>query len=468
MRLTIKEPHIELYKDGFEGNCKLQREGTGKQLSQLVEDFDESLVIALDGAWGSGKSFFLKCWVGQHLQDHGAATQTVYFDAFQHDYLDDPLFALTLRVKEMLEKDGVASDADGSADKARRQKRKEAAIRLGKAALRVGAAIATFGATEHLGDLGDAAALAIKDEALNATNLESPEEEKFWKAQHARVKAMVEFKAALTLLTSPDEAGAPTQKLVIVIDELDRCRPDYALSLLEIIKHFFAVDGVHFVLGVNLKELQNSVKARYGAGVDAALYLQKFVTLGLRLGEPTNHDLPSDYLRYFSAIANEMGISHHNGTSIARDYLHLMQGSDVLSLRGLQKLARHIALTSTRLGNPHDGWGTDTTRYHPFLTIGLFILDSFKPEQLGKVRSRSEQWSEISSFFHLVVPESSSARGLHISTAWHLCYQQESDYHHWGELLGQTDYQNWTESYDRSVLRHLIETQVDQIQFYSS
>jgi predicted KAP-like P-loop ATPase len=63
------------------------------------------MVIALDGAWGSGKSFFLKCWVGAHkLENEGTAT-TVYFDALSYDYLDDPLVALTGAIDHA---DGVA------------------------------------------------------------------------------------------------------------------------------------------------------------------------------------------------------------------------------------------------------------------------------------------------------------------------------------------------------------------------
>ncbi len=71
MRLTMPAPKIKLYKDGFAGHDKLGREKTGHRLSELVERIDDPLVIALDGAWGSGKSLFLKCWVGEHLKRDG-------------------------------------------------------------------------------------------------------------------------------------------------------------------------------------------------------------------------------------------------------------------------------------------------------------------------------------------------------------------------------------------------------------
>ena len=51
---------------------------------------------------------------------------------------------------------------------------------------------------------------------------------------------------------------------VIIIDELDRCRPDYAVKTLEILKHFFDIPGLVFVLAIDEKQLQNSVKTLFG------------------------------------------------------------------------------------------------------------------------------------------------------------------------------------------------------------
>src|SRR3954466_1508030 len=74
-----------------------------------------------------------------------------------------------------------------------------------------------------------------------------------------------------------------TKPLILIIDELDRCRPNFSLQLLERIKHFFSVPNVHFVLGTNLTQLENSIAALYGNGIDTPVYLQKFVHLTLFL-----------------------------------------------------------------------------------------------------------------------------------------------------------------------------------------
>lgn len=68
-------------------------------------------------------------------------------------------------------------------------------------------------------------------------------------------------------------------RLVILIDELDRCKPSYAACLLERIKHFFNNDSVTFVFSVNLSELQHTIKQHYGRDFDAYRYLGRFSIL---------------------------------------------------------------------------------------------------------------------------------------------------------------------------------------------
>lgn len=106
----------------------------------------------------------------------------------------------------------------------------------------------TAGATEIAGVIVDAGLEAGSKELEKAAG-------EFWKKEDGKRAAMEQFREALRKLTEPEDGEAP-KKLVVVIDELDRCRPDFALTLLEIVKHFFAVPHVHFVLGVNLRELQ--------------------------------------------------------------------------------------------------------------------------------------------------------------------------------------------------------------------
>jgi hypothetical protein len=83
--------------------------------------------------------------------------------------------------------------------------------------------------------------------------------------------------------------------VVIFIDELDRCSPDFAVRLIERIKHFFEVPNLVFVLLLNREQLEKAVKGRYGSEVDASAYLGKFVHFFLRLPKGrVNADNPID------------------------------------------------------------------------------------------------------------------------------------------------------------------------------
>ena len=97
MKIVPPEPSVDLYNEGFEEPDILQRRNTGDALSDLLNRIDDPLVVALDGRWGTGKTHFLKRWAGAH---EGATA--VYFDAFAHDYISDPLPALVSVPEERL------------------------------------------------------------------------------------------------------------------------------------------------------------------------------------------------------------------------------------------------------------------------------------------------------------------------------------------------------------------------------
>lgn len=91
------------------------------------------------------------------------------------------------------------------------------------------------------------------------------------------------------------------KKLVIIVDELDRCRPDYAMKTLEIIKHFFDVEGLFIIIPTNERSLQKCVQALYGINetsnqdTENECYFNKFFNDKLNLYRP-------DYLKLVQTI----------------------------------------------------------------------------------------------------------------------------------------------------------------------
>jgi hypothetical protein len=141
-----------------------------------------------------------------------------------------------------------------------------------------------------------------------------------------------------------DGAEGRTAQLVFVIDELDRCRPSFALELLEKIKHFFAVRGVIFVLVSSLAQLKTAVRTAYG-DVDALTYLEKFYHLRLLFpgGTRDKPDIaPETYLRY---LQKEYSTGSLNVVSVIEGFCRVRP----LSLRTLERIFAYARIAKVSI-----------------------------------------------------------------------------------------------------------------------
>lgn len=376
MRISPPDVEISLYEDGFQNYDLLSRRKQGKDLSDLVEKIDEPLVIAIDGPWGSGKTFFLKCWVGAHSIENGGSATTVYFDAFENDFLDDPLIGLTAALASRVE-------ARGKGGKAIRMA-KVAAAKVWRPAVRIGLALGTAGASEIAG--------AVVDAGLDSASKEiGTQVDDFWKKEDGKRAAMAEFRAALVKLTEPNDGGLPTKKFVFVVDELDRCRPDFSLNTLEVVKHFFFVPGVHFVLGVNSSELLNTVRARYGENVDAIGYLQKFISVSITLSEvvePRSQNARATD-QYFEIMVRRMGL---NGNLVdeVNWWIENFRAFQLTSIRHAQRVLTEIALIPSRdgeLDRLYFGWLS--------ALAALILIKHSNADLMRKARSGSLLFEDV-------------------------------------------------------------------------
>ena len=249
----------------------------------------------------------------------------------------------------------------------------------------------THGATEL--------AVAAIDPIVNAVGKEAEKAvDAFWEREKSRRLAMQQFRDALTSLAATvdgqtqKEVGK-SKKLVFIVDELDRCRPDYALNLLEIIKHFFSVPNVHFVLGVNLLALEQSVKARYGAVIDASQYLQKFIHLKISLPEaPILVQGQTTSLKYFGAISNEIGLSCELQRLIT-DFLSSISLRQKVSLRDVQRISSQAALLPTGF----DGWPIGIV----YLVLGALFMKVLSPSHYRKLRADKLTFDDALQFFDI-------------------------------------------------------------------
>jgi hypothetical protein len=225
--------------------------------------------------------------------------------------------------------------------------------------------------------------------------------DEFWQKESGRMAAMEEFRQALAKLTAPNKGEATPQKLIFIIDELDRCRPDYALTLLEIIKHFFAVPNVHFVLGTNLTELENSVKARYGADIKAAQYLQKFVSLVVQFPKKQNGTAGGATMVYLEKTIDRIVLPDGYRDEIRNLVTRVAFKHDV-SLRDIQRLLTYAALLPASLSRKYGGVTT--------IIVGALFLRAVEPKLYAKLRSGDFRYADIEVALALQKPTDADTR----------------------------------------------------------
>lgn len=285
----VTPPLIVEESDAFK-NDVLDRKAYGEALLNLVTRSSDELVISLDGRWGEGKSTFVKMWQGLLSE---AQVPNIYIDAFANDYLDDAFIsvasAITVFVEENIEKDSSEKVAE------LKTKAKRIGGQLVSWSAKVAVKAATLGAIKEseLDELND-----IKNDVSKGTSnlLGNIIEERL--VSHSKDIALIEeFRELLSNIPSKLE-GTGESPLVVIIDELDRCKPSFAIEMLEKIKHLFSVKNVVFILVMHKEQLEESVRCIYGQNIDAHTYLQKFINIETKLPKQISDRYTNDLKSY--------------------------------------------------------------------------------------------------------------------------------------------------------------------------
>jgi hypothetical protein len=245
-----------------------------KRLWQFIEvehNFvDGSLVVGLSSKYGSGKSTFLRMWQ-QDLEENPPATGPVLvvpLNAWESDYFGDPLFAIVSSLVGRIRQTGAEPKPIVSAAKD---------IGWFATAL-VGQMVTKFTGVDAVA-AGD---LAEKKKAAREAPQVLPNDD--FSMYEARKVAMAGLKAAIENFIKDSQS-----RILFLVDELDRCRPDYAIAYLETIKHIFDIPSATFILAADRRHLKNSAKTAFGPDLDFEEYYRKFIHREVTLPFPSEH-----------------------------------------------------------------------------------------------------------------------------------------------------------------------------------
>ena len=327
MGIRIQPRQLDIPEDDPFKNDLLDRKESASALTNILGTIEGPCVFAIEAEWGTGKTTFLNMWT-QHLQNEGF--QVVSLNAWETDFTGDPFLAISSEVTGQLSNRGNRSlrvkVARAKAAAA------EVAFRAIPAAIRVGTA-----------GLLDVSPILEKELGQFITSYATNRLAKYDEAQ----ASVARFRNSLQEMASTVSSASGDRPLIILIDELDRCRPTYAVEFLEIAKHLFSVDHLVFVAAVNRKELAHSIRAIYGERFDSEGYLHRFFDVDFRLPNV-------DRRNFIRATADGLGLNHflertedkrgRREFETASRLLTSFLISSALSLRSIEQMLKRFGL----------------------------------------------------------------------------------------------------------------------------
>lgn len=303
------------------------RKQLGEKLTHFISNLQCGATIALDAEWGAGKTWFVKNWkVNLEANDY----RVIYIDAFAQDFIEDPFLILSMEILNAVDADATVSNkfkdkfisayhavlpnlpmliwslamtlmGAGHFSKGVQETITAVKDATGEAGEKAGALLEE-GLKEHLTDLVD-------NYNTNKNEL------KYFKEELGNLVKDLEF------------------PLVFIVDELDRCKPEFSIKLIERIKHFFDIPNIVFVLSTNKAQLEESINSFYGFK-SANSYLEKFIDLNIKFPK-REYD---NYIQIIRDYTSKFGLQVNN-----KDLLLLSQIFDVNS-RELYKIMQKLSL----------------------------------------------------------------------------------------------------------------------------
>ena len=326
----LKPDELTVAPDDPYAEDLLARRPFGDGLSRLVDYGAGTGVVLIDATWGQGKTSFLRMWIQQARND-GKVVALV--NAWDGDYRGNPLEYIAAELASELKS---WNRGDIFSRFSNRTRQIWSYLRgLGLRVLGGGAGIAAMD-----GSAAWMSAIVFRELIRALENMELGHGTDERRLQSLRKKLQ---RAARTLRSR--RTGQVSTRFVIVIDELDRCRPDYAVRFMETVKHVFEVEHITFVIAANSSELGKAMSGVYGDEFDGEAYLERFFDIRLQLPEGTRDVFVTravEEARLASQFGGEMPRDEFDSSIDAEKVVVELLQHSRLSLREILKTLNHL------------------------------------------------------------------------------------------------------------------------------
>lgn len=256
-------------------------------IANMLADNKKNACYAINGSWGVGKTYVLDMFE-QQIRDYGQEGTTLgrflvlHYNCWQYDYYEEPLIAIVSAMMDAIDDEVCLLSSETK--------------EIIKNALR-----------EIAKDfLNEANRFVKKKTGINIKKWVT-----FWKTAKENAEKKIEenhsfdtyfdFKKKLAKLKDTIGSLSKDQTVLFVVDELDRCLPEYAIKVLERLHHVFdEIPNVQVVLSVDKQQLENTVSQIYGTGTSVESYLAKFIDFEVKLDAGTIQDNFEMRFKYYT------------------------------------------------------------------------------------------------------------------------------------------------------------------------
>lgn len=375
--MNIKHKEILIEAENPFANCKLDRKKYSEVLTGIINAYSDGFVLAINNKWGTGKTTFIKMWEQDLINNN---FKTVYFNAWENDFENNPLVAIMGELKIITKK---------STDPEFKSILKKASI-LSKHIVPIVAKsiVDRYVDTQEIKD-------AIVDISKSATDLFENDVNEY----SAKKKGIKEFRTSLSHFIANNNGGKP---LIFIIDELDRCRPNYAVSILEQIKHFFSIPDIVFVLSIDKEQLGNAIRGVYGSDrIDSNEYLKRFIDIEYSIPEPEKnvfHRYLYSYFNFDDFLENSSRKRYSELASDKKSFLDLSSilfSTDSITLRQQEKIFAHCRLAMRAFG--------ENTYLIPEIFLFLIYVKVLNEDYYINIKSKIYTISELQEKFYQII-----------------------------------------------------------------
>ena len=395
-----------LEKLTFDTQDEFKRKPIAENIIRLLtSDIDLSPMV-IDGGWGTGKTEFCQKLI-RLMQEQYSNYQPVYIDAFRSDHSGEPLLALLAEIIK-------ACTPEGSDEKLI-EEHKDRIRRITKAAgfLMKTVAKAAVGHVlkQNTDDLAEELQQIMNDDQEADSLAETVTDAAATISSHtidatveALLKEQIEAEKNLETLKTCLKELAAEKPIILFIDELDRCRPDYAVDMLEVIKHVFDVENVKVVLVTNTKQLRAAINHRYGMEVDAQKYLDKFLKYSFALPDKIVARFEEERalvaVEYFKQLIRNSRMASELqgliGQRIILNFISDMIERNNISLRETERLVRFLEIYHSL----SHGLGNVIWQYALLRITGVFIF-CLHPNLIGDINKNCTEAKDFARLFNI-------------------------------------------------------------------